>query len=241
MQNTAKSCQIRTTANLPFKRPLHAGYTALVYEAFVGRVLQVARDHQLRGASLRLGERAQILCKALGLIGRHLAAGCPVGGRPLGRCGSLLPIGARHEVLQHLLHLADHCRAMGSAPQGPEPRLGDRFLLDYLRPLDGGQPLLRCSQCPPCGQASNVPLAAKQRRHPPGLARGTMGNCSMRRGGRDSPRTPLKGGKGALMLGAFWGCISVSWAVGFHLTHLTRGPLSWGYGLRIHSFWWALD
>ena len=28
-QNTAKSCQIRTTVNLPFKRPLHAKYRVI--------------------------------------------------------------------------------------------------------------------------------------------------------------------------------------------------------------------
>ena len=68
---------------------------ALDYEAFVGRALPAAPDHKLRGARHPLGERAQVLRKAVGLAGRHLAAGGLLRGQPVGRCRSLLPLGGR--------------------------------------------------------------------------------------------------------------------------------------------------
>ena len=68
---------------------------ALDYEAFEGRALPASPDHRLRGTRLLLGERAQILRKAVGLAERHLAAGTMLGGTPLGRCRSLLPMGSR--------------------------------------------------------------------------------------------------------------------------------------------------
>ena len=94
------------------------------YEAFVGRALPASPDHRLRGTRLRLGERAQVLRKAVGLAGRHLVAGTLLSGAPLGRCRSLLPLGgrmcaglsarpffaARHEVMLQLMRLATHCR-----------------------------------------------------------------------------------------------------------------------------------
>ena len=66
---------------------------ALDYEAFVGRALPASPDHRLRGTRLPLGGRAQVLRKAVGLAERHLAAGSLLGGAPLGRCRSLLPLG----------------------------------------------------------------------------------------------------------------------------------------------------
>ena len=66
---------------------------ALDYEAFVGRALPASPDHRVRGTRLPLGERAQVLRKAVGLAERHLAAGVLLSGAPLGRCRSLLPLG----------------------------------------------------------------------------------------------------------------------------------------------------
>ena len=127
------------------------------YEAFVGRPLPASPDPRLRGTRLPLGERAQILRKAVGLIERHLAAGTLLSGAPLGRCRSLLPLGgrvcaglsarlfftARHEVMLQLMRLATHCRDSWvrrlRAPARMRPPLGDRFLMDYFpRPLKGG-------------------------------------------------------------------------------------------------------
>ena len=93
---------------------------ALDYEAFVGRALPASPDHRLRGTRLPLGERAQVLRKAVGLVERHLATGTLLSGAPLGRCHSLLPLGgrvcaglsarpyfaARHEVMLQLMRLS---------------------------------------------------------------------------------------------------------------------------------------
>ena len=99
------------------------------------------------GARLPLGERAQVLRKAVGLAERHLAAGALLGGAPLGRCRSLLPLGGRvcaglsarpyfaahHEVMLQLMRLR--------APARMRPQHSDRFLMDYFsRPLEGGPP-----------------------------------------------------------------------------------------------------
>ena len=90
----------------------------------MGRALLASPDHRLRGTRLPLGERAQILRKAVGLAERHLAAGTLLSGAPLGRCRSLPPLGARvcaglsahpyfaarHKVMLQLMRLATHCR-----------------------------------------------------------------------------------------------------------------------------------
>ena len=55
----------------------------------MGRALPASPDHRLRGTRLPLGERAQVLRKAVGLAERHLAAGALLSGDPLGRCRSL--------------------------------------------------------------------------------------------------------------------------------------------------------
>ena len=68
---------------------------ALDNEAFVGRALPASPDNRLRGTRLPLGERAQILRKAVGLAERHLAEGTLLSGGQLGRCRSLLPLGGR--------------------------------------------------------------------------------------------------------------------------------------------------
>ena len=50
---------------------------ALDYEAFVGRALPASPDHRLRGTRLPLGERAQVLRKAVG-CGTPPGGGCTV-------------------------------------------------------------------------------------------------------------------------------------------------------------------
>ena len=47
---------------------------ALDYEAFAGWALSASPDHRLWGTRLPLGERAQILRTAAGLVERHLVA-----------------------------------------------------------------------------------------------------------------------------------------------------------------------
>ena len=66
---------------------------ALDYEAFTARALPAAPCHRLHGTRLPLGERAQVLRKAAGLLEGHLAGGTLVRGRRLGYCRSLLPWG----------------------------------------------------------------------------------------------------------------------------------------------------
>ena len=60
----------------------------------MGRALAARPDHRLRGTRLPLGERAQVLRKAAGLVERHLVPGTLLCGAPLGCCRSLLPPGA---------------------------------------------------------------------------------------------------------------------------------------------------
>ena len=67
---------------------------ALDYQAFVGRALPPSPDHRLRGTRLPLGERAQILRKAVGLVERHLVAGMLLSRALLGRSRSFPPLGA---------------------------------------------------------------------------------------------------------------------------------------------------
>ena len=64
------------------------------------------------------GERAQVLRKAVALAERHLAAGALLGGAPLGRCRSFLPLGGHVCTgLSARGHVAD------DAPGGELPRL----------------------------------------------------------------------------------------------------------------------
>ena len=138
---------------------------ALDYEAFVGRALPASPDHRLRGTRLPLGERAQILRKAMGLAERHLAAGALLSGAPLGRCRSLLPLGgrvcaglsarpyfaARHEVMLQLMRLAAHCRDSWArrlrAPARMRPQHGDRFLMDSQGALCLVHRAPSCARC----------------------------------------------------------------------------------------------
>ena len=79
---------------MPGSAEVSRAQLALNYEAYVGRALPASPVHRLRGTRLPPGERAQILRKAVGLAERHLAAGTLLSGAPLGRCRSLLSLGA---------------------------------------------------------------------------------------------------------------------------------------------------
>ena len=167
----------------------------------MGRALSASPDQRLLGTRLTLGERAQILRKAVGLAERHLAASPLLTGAPLGRCCLLLPLGgrvcaglsarayftARHEVMLQLMRLATHCcdslvRRL-RAPARMRPPLSDRFLMDYFpRPLEGGPPLLPYARRPPRAPARTVPLAAPQRSRPPGAGSGTQGALCLEHG-----------------------------------------------------------
>ena len=68
---------------------------ALDYKAFAGRALPASLVHRLWGTRLPLGEQAQILRKAAGLVECHLVAGTLLCEAPLWRCRSLLPLGGR--------------------------------------------------------------------------------------------------------------------------------------------------
>ena len=163
--------------------------------------LPASPDHRLRGTRLPLGDRAQVLRKAVGLAERHLAAGTLLSGAPLRRCRLLLPLGsrvctglsarpffaARHEVMLQLMCLATHCRDSWvrrlRAPARMRPPLGDRFLMDYFpRPLDGGPPLLPYARRPPRAPPRSVPLAAPQRSRPPRAGSGTQGALCLEHG-----------------------------------------------------------
>ena len=67
---------------------------SLDYKAFVGRALPASPDHRLRGMRLPLGERAQDLRKAAGLVEHHLVAGTLLCGAPLGGAAPFSPLGA---------------------------------------------------------------------------------------------------------------------------------------------------
>ena len=174
---------------------------ALDYEAFVGRVLPTSPDHGLWGTRLPLGERAQVLRKAPGLVERHLVAGTLLCGASLGHRCSLLPLGGRvcvglsarpffaahHEVMLQLMRLATYCwdswvRRLW-APARMRLPLGDRFLMDsFPRPLEGGPPLLPYARKPPRAPPRSVPLAAPQCSRPLGAASGTQGALCLEHG-----------------------------------------------------------
>ena len=92
----------RALAWMPGPAEVSWAELALDYEVFVGRALPAFPDHRLRGTRLPLGERAQVLRKAVGLAERHLAAGtaaepltpAPGGPRVRGAFGPLVLRGA---------------------------------------------------------------------------------------------------------------------------------------------------
>ena len=63
----------------------------------MGRALPASLDHRLRGTRLPLGERAQVLRKAVGLAERHLAAGALLRGAWWGAVARSSPLGGAFE------------------------------------------------------------------------------------------------------------------------------------------------
>ena len=206
----------------------------------MGRSLPASPDHRLRGTRLPLGERAQILHKALGLTERHLAAGTLLSGAPLGRCRSLLPLGgrvwaalsarpffvARHEVMLQLMCLATHCRdgwvRRLRAPARIRPPLGDPFLMDYFpRPLGGGGgvALLPYARRPPRAPPRSVPLAAPQRIRRPGAGSGTQKRSAWSMGRRRAPDAEAWAGASAAAAGQATEDTPIPWRA-----HAARDP-----------------
>ena len=148
----------RALAWIPGPAEVSCAELAMDYEAFAGRALPASPDHRLRGTRLPLGEWAQILRTAAGLVERHLVAGTLLCAAPLGRCRSLLPLGgrvcvglsarpffaARHEVMLRLMRLATHCLDLWVRRLRQPARMrppGNRFLMDYYpHPLEGAPP-----------------------------------------------------------------------------------------------------
>ena len=178
---------------------------ALAYEAFVGPALPASPDHRLRGTRPTMGERAQVLRKAVGLAERHLAVGALLGGPWLGRYRSLLPLGGRvcaglsarpyfaacHEVMLQLMRLAAHCRDSFArrlrAPARMRPQHIDRFLMDYFpRPPEVGPPPATVCPAAPAGSGQQRPSRGAAARPPP--------RCGQRHAGR-----ALLGAWGAVM------------------------------------------
>ena len=179
------------------------GELALDYEAFVGRALPASPDHRLRGTRLPLGERAQILRKAVGLAERHLAAGTLLSGAPLGRCCSLPPLGGPRvrrtfglPVLRGTPRGDGAAHAPGDALPGlvgpalasacPHAATSGRPLLTGLFPTPprggGGGAPLPYARRPPRAPPPSVSLAAPQRSRPSGAGSGTQGALCLEHG-----------------------------------------------------------
>ena len=152
----------RALARAPGPAEVSWAELARNYEAFVGRALPASPDHRLRGTRLPLGERAQVLRKAVGMAERHLAAGALLGGAPLGRCRSLLPLGgrvcaglsarpyfaARREVMLQLMRLAAHCRDSWARRVRATARMRPRHSDRSPAPSRGGLPCFRTPDDP---------------------------------------------------------------------------------------------
>ena len=131
---------------------------ALDFEAHAERALPAPSDHRLRGVTLPLRTRGQVLKMALDALQPHLQAGDLMQGKEVWMAKSLLPLGgfrcvgrsarplfARPEaMLFQMRQLEAHCRALW-ARRLARPGAGrqDVFLLDYLPPAGPGQQPLR--------------------------------------------------------------------------------------------------
>ena len=140
--------------------PGHVTYVelALDFEAHAERALPAPSDHRLRGVTLPLRTRGQVLKMALDALQPHLQAGDLMHGKEVWMAKSLLPLGgfrcvgrsarplfARPEaMLFQMRQLEAHCRALW-ARRLARPGAGrqDVFLLDYLPPAGPGQQPLR--------------------------------------------------------------------------------------------------
>ena len=164
---------------------------ALDFEAHAERALPAPSDHRLRGVTLPLRTRGQVLKMALDALQPHLQAGDLMQGKEVWMAKSLLPLGgfrcvgrsarplfARPEaMLFQMRQLEAHCRAQW-ARRLARPGAGwmDVFLLDYL---------------PPGRTRTAAPAALSTLAAPAGAARPARG----RRRGR-GPRSTGSGGFG---------------------------------------------
>ena len=119
---------------------------ALDLEAHAERALPALGDHRVRGVTLLLRTRGQVLKMALDALQPHLHAGNLLQGKdlPLGgfRCvgRAACPLFARPDAMLFLMRqLEAHCRALWTWRLA-RPGVGrqDVFLLDYLPPPGPG-------------------------------------------------------------------------------------------------------
>ena len=193
----------RALAWMPGPAEVSWAELALDYQAFVGRALPASPNHRVRGMRLPLGERAQGLRKAAGLVERHPMAGTLLCRAPLGRCRSLLHLAGRvcagssarpffaacHEVMPHLMRLATQCWDTSvrhlRTPARIQPQQGDRFLMDYFsRLLEGGPSLVPYARRPPGAPPKSVLLAC----HPLGASSGAQGTLCLEHRAPSGPR-----------------------------------------------------
>ena len=130
---------------------------ALDFEAHAELALPAPSNHRLRGLTLPLRTRGQVLKMALDALQLHLQAGNLLQGKEVWMAKSLLPLGgfrcvgraarplfARPDaMLFQMRQLEAHCRALWTRRLA-RPGVGrqDVFLLDYLLPAGPGlQPL----------------------------------------------------------------------------------------------------
>ena len=137
---------------------------ALDFEAHAERALPAPSDHRLRGVTLPLCTRRQVLKMALDALQPHLQAGDLLQGKEVWMAKSLLPLGGFRCVgraarplfprpdamLFQMRKLEVHCRALWTRRLArPGAGRQDVFPLDYLPPAGLGlQPLRPLQRLP---------------------------------------------------------------------------------------------
>ena len=131
---------------------------ALDFEAHAARALPAPSDHRLRGFTLPLRTRGQVLKMALDALQPHLQAGDLLQGKEVWMAKSLLPLGGFRCVgrsarplfacpaamLFQMRQLEAHCRELWTRRLArPGRGRQDMFLLDYLPPAGPGRQPLR--------------------------------------------------------------------------------------------------
>ena len=131
---------------------------ALHFEAHAERALPAPSDHRLRGVTLPLRTRGQVLKMALDALQPHLQAGDLLQGKEVWMANSLVPLGgfgflgrsARPlfacpaAMLFQMRQLEAHCRELWMRRLArPGRGRQDMFLLDYLPPAGPGRLPLR--------------------------------------------------------------------------------------------------
>ena len=131
---------------------------ALDFEAHAARALPAPSDHRLRGVTLPLRTRGQVLKMALDALQPHLQAGDLLQGKEVWMTKSLLPLGGFRcagrsarplfaypaAMLFQMRQLEAHCRELWTRRLArPGRGRQDMFLLDYLPPAGPGRQPLR--------------------------------------------------------------------------------------------------